>query len=234
MVSIDADKWAMFVSLGLIAIGTGLFKGNLQVLVGNLYDDPKLSDKRDSAFSLFYMAINIGAMFAPAMAKALYNPFIESAGFHFVPIDSAAIEYGAQSVAYLESLSNGYRLCFYAACAAHLLSYIVYLVCRPWFKYADVNVKQAKSQDVKVQELTPKQTKYITSQNHGYAVIAESLKGTGVETFVNANDGSCEGMEYPGRRCFTVQFHPEACAGPKDTGFLFDRFIAMMEGPDNA
>ena len=159
MVSLDADKWAMFVSLGLIAIGTGLFKGNLQVLVGNLYDDPKLSDKRDSAFSLFYMAINIGAMFAPAMAKALYNPFIENAGFHFVPIDSAAIEYGAQSVAYLESLSNGYRLCFYAACAAHLLSYVVYLVCRPWFKYADVNVKQAKANDVQVQELTPKQTK---------------------------------------------------------------------------
>ena len=75
---------------------------------------------------------------------------------------------------------------------------------------------------------------YITSQNHGYAVIADSLKGTGVETFINANDGSCEGMEYPGRRCFTVQFHPEACAGPKDTGFLFDRFIAMMEGRDNA
>ena len=75
---------------------------------------------------------------------------------------------------------------------------------------------------------------YITSQNHGYAVIAGSLKGIGVETFVNANDGSCEGMDYPGRRCFTVQFHPEACAGPKDTGFLFDRVIAMMEGPDNA
>ena len=75
---------------------------------------------------------------------------------------------------------------------------------------------------------------YITSQNHGYAVIADSLKGTGEETFVNANDGSCEGMTYPGRRCFTVQFHPEACAGPKDTSFLFDKFIAMMEGNDNA
>ena len=75
---------------------------------------------------------------------------------------------------------------------------------------------------------------YITSQNHGYAVIADSLNGTGEETFVNANDGSCEGITYPGRWCFTVQFHPEACAGPKDTGFLFDKFIAMMEGNDNA
>ena len=75
---------------------------------------------------------------------------------------------------------------------------------------------------------------FITSQNHGYAVIAESLRGIGRETFVNANDGSCEGMEYPGRRCFTVQFHPEACSGPKDTGFLFDRFIAMMGGNGHA
>lgn len=71
---------------------------------------------------------------------------------------------------------------------------------------------------------------FITSQNHGYAVVAESLAGVGRETFVNANDGSCEGMEYPELRCFTVQFHPEACAGPRDTAFLFDRFIAMMEG----
>ncbi len=69
---------------------------------------------------------------------------------------------------------------------------------------------------------------YITSQNHGYAVIAESLEGTGVQTFINANDGSCEGMLYPGKNCFTVQFHPEACGGPQDTEFLFDRFIKMM------
>ena len=75
---------------------------------------------------------------------------------------------------------------------------------------------------------------YITSQNHGYAVVAESLKGIGRETFVNANDGSCEGMAYPGQRCFTVQFHPEACAGPRDTGFLFDRFVRMMGGEELA
>ena len=69
---------------------------------------------------------------------------------------------------------------------------------------------------------------YITSQNHGYAV-AEGVPG-GEVSFVNANDGSCEGMDYPGLRAFTVQFHPEACAGPKDTAFLFDRFISLMEG----
>ena len=70
---------------------------------------------------------------------------------------------------------------------------------------------------------------YITSQNHGYAVLSGSLEGVGVQTFVNANDGSCEGMEYPGQSCFTVQFHPEACGGPHDTEFLFDRFLSRME-----
>ena len=69
---------------------------------------------------------------------------------------------------------------------------------------------------------------YITSQNHGYAV-SEGVPG-GAISFVNANDGSCEGMDYPGLRAFTVQFHPEACAGPHDTAFLFDRFTALMEG----
>ena len=75
---------------------------------------------------------------------------------------------------------------------------------------------------------------YITSQNHNYAVVAESLKGVGHELYSNANDGSCEGMEYPGKKCFTVQFHPEACGGPKDTEFLFDRFIDMIKEEKNA
>ena len=68
-----AGKILMFGALTLIAIGTGLFKGNLQVMVGNLYDDPKYASKRDAAFSLFYMAINLGSMFAPSMAKAMTN-----------------------------------------------------------------------------------------------------------------------------------------------------------------
>ena len=69
---------------------------------------------------------------------------------------------------------------------------------------------------------------YITSQNHGYAVVADSLKGTGRESFRNANDGSCEGMDYPDLNCFTVQFHPEAASGPRDTAILFDRFVELM------
>lgn len=71
---------------------------------------------------------------------------------------------------------------------------------------------------------------YITSQNHGYAVVSESLDGIGRVIFENANDRTCEGVEYPGKNCFSVQFHPEACAGPLDTRFLFDRFISIMGG----
>ena len=72
---------------------------------------------------------------------------------------------------------------------------------------------------------------YITSQNHGYAVDSDSVK-TGVVRFANANDSTCEGIDYPGLRAFTVQFHPEACTGPKDTSFLFDRFVEFMKGGD--
>lgn len=74
---------AMFGALFLIALGTGLFKGNLQVMVGNLYDDPKYSDKRDTAFSLFYMAINIGALFAPTAASKITEHFMGKAGFKY-------------------------------------------------------------------------------------------------------------------------------------------------------
>ncbi len=70
----------MIGALLLISVGTGLFKGNLQVMVGNLYDDPKYASRRDSAFSLFYVAINIGAMFAPSAATAMSNAFLGKAG----------------------------------------------------------------------------------------------------------------------------------------------------------
>ena len=72
---------------------------------------------------------------------------------------------------------------------------------------------------------------YITSQNHGYAVDGDTVK-LGKVRFVNANDGTCEGIDYPELKAFTVQFHPEACTGPKDTSFLFDRFVDLMKGGD--
>ena len=69
---------------------------------------------------------------------------------------------------------------------------------------------------------------YITSQNHGYEVITNSAEGCDDCSFINVNDGSCEGMDYG--RSFSVQFHPEARGGPLDTGFLFDKFIERMGG----
>ncbi len=71
---------------------------------------------------------------------------------------------------------------------------------------------------------------FVTSQNHGYAVISDSLpKEVGYVSHKNANDFSCEGVRYTHIPAFTVQFHPEACGGPQDTGYLFDEFIALMD-----
>jgi carbamoyl-phosphate synthase small subunit len=71
---------------------------------------------------------------------------------------------------------------------------------------------------------------YITSQNHGYAVKNDSINKTiAVQIFNNLNDGTCEGIEYKNHPVFSVQFHPEACGGPHDTQFLFDKFIEIME-----
>lgn len=70
---------------------------------------------------------------------------------------------------------------------------------------------------------------FITNQNHSYVVLADSVPG-GEMIYINANDSSCEGMDYPGRNAFSVQFTPEAGSVPQDTSFLYDRFISMMGG----
>ena len=77
---------------------------------------------------------------------------------------------------------------------------------------------------------------YISSQNHGYVVDTEKLDPkVAVPAFVNVNDGTNEGLSYTGKNIFTVQYHPEACPGPQDSGYLFDRFIKMMkEGKQDA
>ncbi|MDO4830482.1 MAG: carbamoyl phosphate synthase small subunit [Clostridia bacterium] len=70
---------------------------------------------------------------------------------------------------------------------------------------------------------------YITSQNHGYAVVSDSMPSNGKVSFVNGNDNTCEGVTYTDMPAFSVQFHPEACGGPHDTAFLFDRFIKLIK-----
>lgn len=194
-------KALMFGALALIAIGTGLFKGNLQVMVGNLYDDPKYASKRDSAFSLFYMAINIGAMFAPSMAKAVTNFFIGKSGFTYdanVPALAHQVMDGAitpenadklQKIAdtmtgasgmdltsfsqtYIEKLSTAYNYGFGVACISLIISVAIYFSCRSWFKNADVNAKQAKAANKEEVELTPAQTKSrITALMLVFAVV---------------------------------------------------------------
>ena len=164
----------MFGALALIAVGTGLFKGNLQVMVGNLYDSPKYASKRDAAFSLFYMAINIGAMFAPSMAKAVTNFFLKGVGLSYdanIPAlahqcmdnsitpenleklanlastmpGAAGMEMSAFSPYYIEQLSTAYNYGFGVACISLILSVLIYFGTKSWWKHADVNAKQAKA-----------------------------------------------------------------------------------------
>ena len=178
----------MIGALTLIAIGTGLFKGNLQVLVGNLYDDPKYSAKRDSAFSLFYMAINIGAMFAPAAATAITNRFLGKAGLIYkADIPALAHQFLDGSIApekvsqleelmgqmpnigtmdtasfsqyYIDHLSSAYNMGFAVACFSLIVSIAIYFGCKNWFKHADVNAHQAAASATPVKELTKQQEK---------------------------------------------------------------------------
>ncbi len=74
---------------------------------------------------------------------------------------------------------------------------------------------------------------YISSQNHGYVVDTKGLSpNIALPAFTNVNDGTNEGLQYVGKNIFTVQFHPEACPGPLDSGYLFDRFMDMMGGAE--
>ncbi len=73
---------------------------------------------------------------------------------------------------------------------------------------------------------------YISSQNHGYAVKNETLPKGAQLSFINTNDGTCEGITYTKFPAFSVQFHPEACSGPLDTSFLFDRFVVLINNHD--
>lgn len=179
--------YLMLLALLLISCGTGLFKGNLQVMVGDLYNDPRYSDKRDVAFSLFYMAINIGAMFAPSVTEYLCSMALESKGLIYEPsipalcnrfiagdaIDAEKLSWltayagspadmMAWCKTYMATISTGYSYAFGVACGSMVLSFLIYKLGRS--TYASVvdtkaagNKGAAKS--VAQPELTKEQTK---------------------------------------------------------------------------
>lgn len=114
------------------------------------------------------------------------------------------------------------KLPVFGICLGHQLMALAQGAKTAKLKYGHRGVNQP------AREVNGKRT-YITSQNHGYAVLADTLKN-GEVSYINGNDGTCEGVNYPSLRAFSVQFHPEACSGPKDTSFLFDDFIKLMGG----
>ena len=128
---------AMMAALLLISLGTGLFKGNLQVMVGNLYDDPKYADKRDSGFSLFYMAINVGSLFAPTTAVGIKNYAMTEWGF---------------------SSNDAYHFAFAVACVALVLSIVIYYAFRSTFRHVEGGKKKGDAAVIE-DTLTPEQTK---------------------------------------------------------------------------
>ena len=129
----------MLAALVLIGLGTGLFKGNLQVMVGNLYDDPQYASQRDSGFSLFYMAINIGALFAPTAAIKIK-------------------EYAETALGY--SSNDAYHFSFAVACASLILSIAIYYAFRGTFRHTEGGKKtEAKAAVTAEPELTKEETK---------------------------------------------------------------------------
>jgi POT family proton-dependent oligopeptide transporter len=167
-------------ALAVIALGTGLFKGNLQALVGNLYDDPKYSAMRDRAFNIFYMGINIGAMFAPSASEAVSNFILHKAHLVYdarIPAlandllkgkladvsSYLSIAQGQDpavsldtlrgfSETYINALSRSYHFGFGVACLSLILSMAIFWAFRRHYKLADLTERQkAKSADLKSQ-----------------------------------------------------------------------------------
>ncbi len=174
-------------ALALIAVGTGLFKGNLQVMVGDLYNDPRYSSQRDSAFSIFYMAINIGSMYAPMTATAMCNMAMKGHGLVYnqklpalcnayldghenaadlvATINESGMQVGASlgefCLKYIDTLSTGYGYGFGVACVSLIVSFLVYIIGRRAYAQVITDKKSASAASAvnNGPELTPSQTK---------------------------------------------------------------------------
>jgi POT family proton-dependent oligopeptide transporter len=178
--ALGSNFWLVVVALAVIALGTGLFKGNLQALVGNLYDSPKYGALRDRAFNIFYMGINIGAMFAPTASEKVCNWILSASNYYYdarIPAlandflkgrlaDAAEYLSIAQaqnpgitleslksfSESYINALSKSYHYGFGVACISLIISMLIFWGFRKFYGYADLTERQkAKSEALKSQ-----------------------------------------------------------------------------------
>jgi len=167
----------VYSALAVISLGTGFFKGNLQALVGNMYDDPKYSANRDNAFNIFYMGINIGAFFAPSAAEAIGNWVLKGKGLTYdssIPhmahqflngklddvsklTELAHAQMGSNftdlttfSKTYIDVLASSYNAGFAVAAASMVVSFLIFIGFKKYYQQADVTEKQkSKSEDLK-------------------------------------------------------------------------------------
>ena len=178
--ALGSNFWLVVVALTVIALGTGFFKGNLQALVGNLYDNPRYGHLRDRAFNIFYMGINVGAMFAPTASEKVCNWILSASNYYYdarIPALANdflkgrltdAAEYltiaRAQnpgvtldslktfSESYINALSKSYHYGFGVACISLIISMLIFWGFRKFYRQADLSERQkAKSEALKSQ-----------------------------------------------------------------------------------
>jgi len=182
----NAGLYLLIAALSTIALGTGFFKGNLQALVGRLYDTKQYSKLRDNAFNLFYMGINVGAFLAPSAAQAVNNWILKGAGFTYdakIPalahqylngtladtteLSQLAVQQGAANVNlttfcshYIDTLSQSYNYAFGVAAVSMIVSLLIFIAFRKHYEQADIAVGGKKVDSlIEIEELTPQQTK---------------------------------------------------------------------------
>ena len=175
-------------ALGIIALGNGLFKGNLQALVGNLYEYPEYAPLRDRAFMIFYMGINIGAFFAPSAATGVRNWWLRIHGFGYngnlpqmshaflngtLPADKiaefkqlaaqvsghAVSDLTAFAHQYIDVFSRGFHMAFGVAAVSMVISLLIYLIFIKYLRPGDLLSKKADEIPESMQDISPKETK---------------------------------------------------------------------------
>jgi POT family proton-dependent oligopeptide transporter len=237
-------------ALAVICLGTGLFKGNLQALVGNLYDDPKYSAMRDRAFNIFYMGINVGAMFAPTASEAVSNWVLGKAHlFYDARIPAMANDFLKGKLAdvasyltiahgqdpsvtadtlrgfsenYINVLSKSYHFGFGVACLSLVISMAVFWAFRKHYKLADLTERQkAKSEAHKGQIVE------LTREQTRERLVALGLVFFVVIFFWMAFHQSAVTMTYFARD-YTVPSVGQATNLWFDLGGLLPIFLALV------